>query len=425
MVEKFWLAAGPVAFTAIGTDRGIVQVTSTAGFKVKMLVRISHPSQPPLSLEVKRVNSEFEMELGPSPGKITDRTDLSSYPIGTTAYAAQQKRNDVPLQEINRAVYEEEPAVAIRTVEVDQWGDFYDTENPLPVKLAVGNVEASLDVQLSHQDNYPNPGDIHDSVRIGNGTNELTVNEDGSINVRLIGVTGEQVNGTVVSYFDEVSGVSAGVETTIISLAVGLGETLHLAKIDAGGENIGLFNVYVNGSLVAKKRTYFQGGYDVVFDFQSEPDRGIKLSAGDVIEVKVTHNRPGSASFEAQVVALRVTDLTPHATSLFNSVNSIPYNTEMQILGYTVPVGSIFSINHVEVGGENIAVYLLYINGILRAKVRTSFGSGLTEFFDFDSEPDGGLQVAPGGVISIRVINARPSACSFEARLVGKETPTI
>lgn len=59
-----------------------------------------------------------------------------------------------------------------------------DEQNPVPVKITEGNVTidaGDLDVNLSHVG--PDP----DSVRIGDGTNEVAVNPDGSINVVTTG----------------------------------------------------------------------------------------------------------------------------------------------------------------------------------------------------------------------------------------------
>lgn len=53
-------------------------------------------------------------------------------------------------------------------------------DNPIHVQLSngsinVGTVNAELEVQLSHKDNDPDNGDVHDSVRIGDGQNEVTM----------------------------------------------------------------------------------------------------------------------------------------------------------------------------------------------------------------------------------------------------------
>jgi len=76
-------------------------------------------------LEVKRVPSGTVVELGPTDAAISGRTDLSLYTVadGASITANFQARNRIPLKDIERAVYEEEPTVAIRVVQVDQFGN--------------------------------------------------------------------------------------------------------------------------------------------------------------------------------------------------------------------------------------------------------------------------------------------------------------
>jgi hypothetical protein len=134
MIEKLWSAVGPIALTDAGNSRGLVTVASTAGFKVKMAVTISDGISAQL-LEVKRVVNSTQMFLGEK-GDIKLRSDLSSFLAGSTILALEQPRNSIPLQEIERAVYEEEPSVAYRTISVDQFGNYYNDANPLPVSFS-------------------------------------------------------------------------------------------------------------------------------------------------------------------------------------------------------------------------------------------------------------------------------------------------
>lgn len=193
MIEKLWSAVPAVPLEISGNSRGLVQVSSTYGFKVKMNVTISDGTNS-LLLEVKRIVNDKQMFLGEK-GDIKLRSNLSSFPAGSIVWALEQPRQSIPLQEIERAVYDEEPTVALRSVLVDNYGNYYRTDNPLPVKLSdgsvnIGTVNAELEVQLSHKDNYPDVGDVADSVRLGDGTNYLTsttVGTDIGLDVNIIG----------------------------------------------------------------------------------------------------------------------------------------------------------------------------------------------------------------------------------------------
>lgn len=191
-IEKSLKAISPRAFTANGTNEGVITLSTTSRFKVKQTVIITANTLDALELEVKRVISKTQLRVGPKGGKMKgteSHVDLSAYTTGLSAaiYAEEQPRPNIPEKEIFRAVYEEEPTVAIRTHIVDELGDFFGPGNPLPVVLTdgsinIGTVNAELEVQLSHKDNVPDAGDVADSVRIGDGTYELKINADGSIN---------------------------------------------------------------------------------------------------------------------------------------------------------------------------------------------------------------------------------------------------
>lgn len=147
MIERRWRLVGPFAFTSVGSTDGKVQIADACDFRVKMRVRVANgPNR--LDLEVKRVNSETELELGPL-GKITERADLSAFPVGSMILAIEQPRNDIPLQEIERAVYEEEPIVAIRNMLVspcvgEPIGTSTDANGNVSLNVNVGNIGSGI-----------------------------------------------------------------------------------------------------------------------------------------------------------------------------------------------------------------------------------------------------------------------------------------
>lgn len=181
-IEKKWKAVSPISFAADGTSDGVVTLPSTYGLKVKQEVLLKSSSQPGILLEIKRVSSSTQLIVGPKGQSITTVADISAYLVSDSATleAGEQARPGIPLQELQRAVYQEEPSVALRTLLVDLLGESYSTTNPLPVQLSDGSINietlnANLAVQLSAKDNDPTAGDIHDSVRIGDGIREAAI----------------------------------------------------------------------------------------------------------------------------------------------------------------------------------------------------------------------------------------------------------
>jgi len=188
-IEKRWPSVAPVAFTASGTAKGKITLSTTKGFKVKQVVTLVHPTLPRLQLEVKRVTRTYLL-AGPA-GKIDDYADLSAYDTQTTIHADEQHKKLPTDKELALAVYDQEPTVANRVVNVDQHGDYFDTNNPLPVRLTDGDINvdtlnAQIEVALDHRDLGDDP---HDSIRIGDGANEAIL-VDGSSDAGPTGLFG-------------------------------------------------------------------------------------------------------------------------------------------------------------------------------------------------------------------------------------------
>jgi hypothetical protein len=133
--ERFWPAMGPVSLTSAATSRGLVTLSSTAGFRVKMQVLLQDTVLGPQRLEVKRVISDKKLYLGPVAGKITDRTDLTGYTTTSSLTVMEQSRPSIPKDERDRAMFEEEPVLAQRSLIVDQYGAPVTGSNPLTTQF--------------------------------------------------------------------------------------------------------------------------------------------------------------------------------------------------------------------------------------------------------------------------------------------------
>lgn len=191
-IERWWTSVSPQSITVNGTSDGHISVGNSTLFKVNQKVIIFSDTVTPLSLQVKQINNINDIEIGPIGNDTDDRADLAS--ILTTdnprISAPRQPRPTISREDIFRAMYAEEPTVAMRSHLVDELGRAFGTSNPLAVQLSDGSINietlnAELRVQLSAKDDDPTAGDIHSSVRIGDGTNELKVEADGSINANI------------------------------------------------------------------------------------------------------------------------------------------------------------------------------------------------------------------------------------------------
>lgn len=137
----------------------------------------------------------------------------------------------------------------------------------------------------------------NDSIKVGDGTDFLAVNPDGSINVNVNNITGSGSNRIV---FNEITSVASATLTTIASYTVPVVTSASLQQVLVSGTNIAAYEVYVNAVKIAKKRTYFSD-LNEEFIFAVTSNNGYVVSTGDVVEIKVLHDRPTLGDFEATI----------------------------------------------------------------------------------------------------------------------------
>lgn len=126
--ERMWPAVLQT-LTADGTAKGVITVESSNGFKVKARVLIGSTTLPtPLNAEIKSIPDAKTIIVGPFDKEMTTVTDVSGYLVVDDAEILQpkQKRPGISLADFTRAVYEEEPVVAIRTIPVGEDGELID-----------------------------------------------------------------------------------------------------------------------------------------------------------------------------------------------------------------------------------------------------------------------------------------------------------
>jgi hypothetical protein len=296
MFEKRFAAVPAQVFTADGGANGSVSIADVRLFKVKQQVVITATGQTNLELEVKRIVNSTSMIVGPIAGNINAFTNLSAYTTaaGASIFANEQRRPTITSDDFERAVYEEEPVVAKRVILVDELGNKYDDNNPLPTSasftgaISVGEVDQGLPNTIGNA--WP--------VKITDGTDALDINPDGSINVNVN--QSIAADGLIIDY-NEVSSVGSGSETTIITITAPVGGQ-RIQKVDFSGDNKALYKVKVDGNTIAARRTWWTHFNESV-NFEGFVN-GLLLTAGQVLTVTVIHNRPDLGAFEATVMSV-------------------------------------------------------------------------------------------------------------------------
>jgi hypothetical protein len=152
-IEKKWSAVPPQSITSNGTQYGQLGVSDASSFFVKQIVKLFSDSISVSQYQVKRVSSAQSLELGPVDGSLTDRSNLLAFV--TTDHpmisADEQFRPAIPTQDHQRAVYQEEPVVALRVIQVDSLG------NPTSATGASGLAPTSFDDVKIVKDSNGNP----------------------------------------------------------------------------------------------------------------------------------------------------------------------------------------------------------------------------------------------------------------------------
>lgn len=175
-IESVWERVGPFLLTEDGKENGIVTVEDTSCFKVKAVVLLKSDTQKTQRFEIKKVIDNNQICIGPEKTGLLTKSNLSIFKSSENATIEQPEQEKVrkDQEDMDQATYEQEPTVARRSLLVDKGGNHYTVKNPFPVRLSdgdvnIGTVNAELEVQLSHKDNFPDAGDVRDAVNVVDG----------------------------------------------------------------------------------------------------------------------------------------------------------------------------------------------------------------------------------------------------------------
>ena len=132
----------------------------------------------------------------------------------------------------------------------------------------------------------------------------------------------------------------------------------------------------------------------------------------------------GDATAANQVTEINVLNdinskLLPSGISIneYNEISSVASGITTTVVTYTVPVGKQNVLERISVSGENIALYIVLINGVTIDTQRTYFGGNLNVQFEFMSSINAGTVLNAGDIVSVTVLHNRPSVANFEGRI--------
>lgn len=111
--------------------------------------------------------------------------------------------------------------------------------------------------------------------------------------------------GTTVNTYNEVTSVTSSVLTTITTYTAPVGKTTYLLKSAFAGTNIAAYDIRINNIVKDKKYTHF-GLLTNKFIFNAYGTKGLLLTVGDVVIIKVIHNRPFVGDFNARIETIEI-----------------------------------------------------------------------------------------------------------------------
>lgn len=158
-----------------------------------------------------------------------------------------------------------------------------DSTQVLPISFNEDTGRVKVELPQQGDPNY-SPTE----VIITDGTDTVDIRPDGSIAVTLTD------GGVPKTVFNEINAVATGVDTLVLSYTA-LADS-KIRQIDVSGQNIAEYTIKVNSITVGKKRTYYTN-INTEFVFQV----GFNLVIGDVVEVRVLHQRPDAVSFNSTI----------------------------------------------------------------------------------------------------------------------------
>lgn len=123
--ERNWLALPAKPLLEDGGEYGEISVESTIGIHVKSKIQLYSNLDPvKKTFEVKSVLDDKRLLLGPVGPQMADRSDVRAYTVaaGSMLVHTEQPRPSILPDIYDRAVFEEEPAVALRTIDVGPYG---------------------------------------------------------------------------------------------------------------------------------------------------------------------------------------------------------------------------------------------------------------------------------------------------------------
>lgn len=163
----------------------------------------------------------------------------------------------------------------------------------------IDNAEISVDLNHTVQTNGQ-----YDSTRIGDGTEELAINPDGSLNVNIVNTS--VIPEIVKNIFNKITNIDDLLRTSVVSHTTAVGKETYLQIVHVNGNNTADYELEIDGEVIDEITTYFGSRLDGNFEFNAYSENGLLLPEGINVEIFVTHYRPFQGDFSSRIQILEI-----------------------------------------------------------------------------------------------------------------------
>lgn len=136
--QRVFPAIPATPLTADGNAQGVAPIGSTIPFKVGQKVKFtSNTITTPVLAQIQQIPDKMNLIVGPIGGSLTNTLDISAFTFADNAVvsADEQQKPGISIAHILRYLFDDEPAVRMRTGLMDVEGNEFDESNPFSVKV--------------------------------------------------------------------------------------------------------------------------------------------------------------------------------------------------------------------------------------------------------------------------------------------------
>lgn len=187
ITERRYLSMEPLPLLSNGTSDGLIIVENTYGIKVGQILAFDNGTSN-LRAKVKIVLDETTFIVIGKDKPITshDKLDMSAFIAGSTFTLYEANRPAINEFETQRAVFEEEPTVALRTHLVDWLGRSYSDGNPIPISTAENKLSSPVIININ-----TTLANTESSFTLPDGTKRYRIKIRGQAAMQLSYIAGE------------------------------------------------------------------------------------------------------------------------------------------------------------------------------------------------------------------------------------------